>query len=90
VSVDATAHVRWIGTLPTRGRSSIGANHWLITEALRARPGDWHVLPCLGPNYSTAIRSGSIHAYRPAGTYEATSIGGVLYARYVGNPEVAT
>lgn len=89
MSVDATAHVRWVGRLPARGRLPVETSHWLITEALRAKPGDWRVLPSLGPNYSTAIKAGSIHAYRPAGAFEAISRGGVLYARHVGPPEVA-
>lgn len=82
-----TAHVRWVGELPARTRAAVETNHQLIADALRDKPMDWHALPDLATCYSGQIGSGGNRAYRPAGSFEAESRDGVLYARYVGGSQ---
>jgi len=65
----------------------------LVAAQLRARPGEWGVVSDLvgkGGGIAGQIKAGSITAFRPARTFEATTRTGegryTVYARYVGEP----
>jgi hypothetical protein len=69
------------------------ANHQAITDALRARPGEWGIVKvAITASAARAaafqIRNGMIMAYAPEGAYEAAArdVEGEhrVYARFVG------
>jgi hypothetical protein len=71
---------------PGRGPSP---KHVAIVEALRATPGEWAlVLRGATRSAATEISHGTLLAYRPAGSFEATARKNGdrhdIYARYVG------
>jgi hypothetical protein len=73
---------------PGRRRRS-AAPHHEIAEALRARPGVWaRVLEDVAHSTAGLISDGNLVAYRPPGSFEATSRKNGkrsdVYARYVG------
>lgn len=85
MTVIGTAHVRWVDALPGRARRQSLINHELIADVLRSRPGQWAALPDVPGSSAGNIKGGTLQAYRPAGSFEAQMMQGVLYARYVGS-----
>lgn len=73
-----------------------------IAEALRARPNEWAlVLRGIHSSYSSQINHGKLSAFKPAGTFEARSVGTAakdengkpthdLYVRYIGTADDET
>jgi hypothetical protein len=74
--------------------------HDAFARELRANPGQWAVWKTYtgegawnraGPA-AQSVRTGRVQSFRPGGTYEATARseadGVVIYARYVGGPNV--
>ena len=56
-----------------------------IAGALRSKPGEWARMPEDMPvPYATRIKRGSLRSFEPAGSFEARTVQGVVYARYVG------
>lgn len=73
------------------------SEHDAIAKQLKERPGQWAV--CYTDEFyqlAYRIKDGSIPAFRPAGTFEATCRGAAgkgqktkeIYVRYVGESEV--
>lgn len=80
------------GELPP-SRSNYRRNAWTDeVEALRARPGEWALLARKSSTiqanaFAQKIRSGIMHAFRPAGSFEATQRDCDVWARYIGGGE---
>lgn len=84
-------NVTFVAKLPPGGpRSERGERAWVEeAKALRNRPGDWARITEKSTVFGATqmasyIRRGHLLAFRPAGRYEATHRGTVVYARYVG------
>lgn len=68
-------------------------SHFLVAEAMRARPGEWAIVKVAATSQAARssahqVRSGRINAFASAGTFEsmARQVDGEnrVYARYVG------
>ena len=86
--------MKWEDPPPARGgRGKTGQFHDAIKE-LRSHPGEWARLSeAVSGAYPAAIRRGNC-GFSPAGAFEGvvrqfdgTTKRGVLYARYIGEPE---
>jgi hypothetical protein len=79
------------GDLPPLPRHHRGGTvRWEAEAAeLRSRPGEWARLTTMPNNssatsFSSAINNGDRLAFRPAGTFEATTRGADVWVRYIG------
>lgn len=67
-------------------------DHGAIAACLRRRPGAWALVDegSWSGTHTTAIRTGSLFAYRPCGSFDAVArqVNGItrLYVRYLGDP----
>ena len=69
-----------------------GVRHEPIAEALKAKPGEWgEIGPYKDARASSqiayCIREAKLPAYAPKGAFEATGRKGMVFARYVGEPD---
>lgn len=60
-----------------------------IADALRKRPGEWAHIGTGNPSRATNIKTATLRAFAPAGSFEAVARNlvdgkGDIYARYVG------
>lgn len=76
---------------PTFAGRNAASQHFEFAEALRANPGRWAVLADdASASVVTSVKAGRYAAFRPAGSFEATSRGigkanrAKVYVRYVG------
>jgi hypothetical protein len=84
-----TAAVTWADPPSMRRRRQPSrVNHEEIASQLRARPGEWALIPAAGTGLAGQIQRGDLRAYRPSRSFEAVrrDEGGEIrvYARFVG------
>ncbi len=77
--------LQFIDVLPDRSlsrRERLPHEQW--AAQLKAQPGRWARVPGVNPGYCTAVLKATVHAYRPAGAFEAAMRDNEIYVRYVG------
>jgi hypothetical protein len=91
--MSAATVVQWEDPPPAghrRGRRK-QVNHGEIAETLRARPGEWAVIPVATTGLAGQIARGDLRAYRPARSFQAVrrdADGEIrIYVRFVGQAE---
>jgi len=87
--VEEKTEMKWGAPPPAVPKSNL---HAPKAAAMRERPGEWGEVGTYGSESSAAsmartIRTGQVAAWKPAGAFEATSRGCVVYARYVGESD---
>lgn len=83
--------IRWEAPPPVRlGRQPSALDHEAIAAELRATPGEWGLIAvgAVHSGITSAIETGRISPYRPAGSFQATrrQVGDEqrVYCRFVG------
>lgn len=92
------ATMRWVAELPDLkyGRRTAKNAKWRWeSDQLRRHPGRWAILgtaknAVAAGAQANSIRRGVYQAFRPAFSFEATSRGNLVYARWVGNKSEET
>lgn len=82
----------WVSQPPPRSRRTLHVKHSEFAAALRDRPGQWALFGTFqSSGVAAQIRDGALAAFRPAGTFEATSrttdAGIDIYARCIPEDE---
>lgn len=84
--------IEFVDELPVPRNRNKGEEFIVFSNALRSNPGRWAKVPhhLVGDstgaanNRAVSIRTGRHSAFRPNGAFEARSVNGAVYARYVG------
>lgn len=70
------------------GGATVTTRYDDMIEQLVARPGDWARVPerlyTNATSIASNIRSGTLRAFAPKGSFEVATRSGVVYVRYVG------
>ncbi len=79
------------GELPPspRGSSPTSSMYNAAAAALRQRPKEWALIstattPATAGSTANRVRHGGLRCFRPGGTFEATTRGRDVWARYIG------
>lgn len=87
------AKTKWVELPPVTGRGKYERQpkpeHVTIADNLRSRPKEWAVVATRDTlpsarGFAQAIRTGHYIAFKPEGTFEATTRGLDVYARWTG------
>ena len=77
----------------TFGDEPQGDDRWQpIADACRLNPGKWGRvdLDITARGYASIIRQGKLKAFRPAGDFDAKTVNGRLWIRYIGTSDPTT
>lgn len=85
--------IEWVDPVPGKGRKPDRFKYTAEADAARANPGRWLLMPAGSLVPTTYIEAGNLGAFRPAGSFHATTrmVDGVrrTFVRYIGPTETA-